>query len=219
MCLTFGDVADHYVKTRAHPYYVDGLRAIEVPGRGSVSLHRGLLHAIIETGCRPGELRTLQWSEVAQDHFVILAAKAKDREERKIPIMPTLQKILQRRKLGPDGAELALDAFVFGNEAGEVLTRKRLCDLWRATCERAKVKNLHLHDLRGEAGSQLLEAGVPIHEVRDALGHSSTTMTSTYLRTRTNSLTRAYKQREVHRARKAMRLAKSGQSDLKRKSS
>ena len=212
MCLTFGDVADHYVKTRAHPYYVDGLRAIEVPGRGSVSLHRGLLHAIIETGCRPGELRTLQWSEVAQDHFVILPAKAKDREERKIPIMPALRKILDRRKLGPDGVELPLDAHVLGNEAGEQLSRKRLCDLWRATCERAKVKNLHLHDLRGEAGSQLLEAGVPIHEGRDALGHSSTTMTSTYLRTRTNSLAKAYKQREVHRARKVMRLAHTGQS-------
>lgn len=133
-------MADHYVKTRAHPYYVDGLRAIEVPGRGSVSLHRGLLHAIIETGCRPGELRTLQWSEVAQDHFVILPAKAKDREERKIRIMPALRKILDRRKLGPDGVELPLDAHVLGNEAGEQLSRKRLCDLWRATCERAKVK-------------------------------------------------------------------------------
>jgi integrase len=40
------------------------------------------------------------------------------------------------------------------------------------------------HNLRGEAGSQLVEAGVPIHEARDALGHSSTTMTSTYLHTR-----------------------------------
>lgn len=58
---------------------------------------------MIETGCRPGELRTLQWSEVRDDHFVILPAKAKDREERKIPIMPALAKILDRRKLGPDG--------------------------------------------------------------------------------------------------------------------
>jgi integrase len=311
--LTFGDVADQYVKTRTSSYYVEGLRAIEVPGPkgamvnledkpidevttrdikdhavaawrkrprcGPVAIRhllqtarhlfnwairegyasstpfrregvtlisvkpgrartrrledgeetRILAHAcpfiadffaaMIETGCRPGELRTLQWSEVQGDHFVILPAKAKDREERKIPIMPALRKILDRRKLGPDGNELPPDAHVFGNETGEMLTRKRLCDLWSATCERAKVKNLHLHDLRGEAGSQLLEAGVPIHEVRDALGHSSTTMTSTYLRTRTNSLAKAYKQRDVHRARKAIRLAKSGQSIAKRKSS
>lgn len=161
--------------------------------------------AMIETGCRPGELRTLQWSEVRGDHFVILGSKAKDRDERKIPIMPTLQKILDRRKLGPDGSELPPSAYVFGNETGEMLLRRRLCGLWLATCERAKVKNLHLHDLRGEAGSQLLEAGVPIHEVRDALGHSSTTMTSTYLRTRVNSLTKAYKQRAAHQARQKMK--------------
>jgi integrase len=74
-------------------------------------------------------------------------------------------------------------------------SRRKVCGLWLATCERAKVKDLRLHDLRGEAGSQVLEAGVPIHEVRDALGHSSTTMTSTYLRTRTSSLTKAYERR------------------------
>jgi integrase len=121
--------------------------------------------------------------------------------------MPALRKILDRRKLGPDGLDLSGESFVFGNETGDEMHRRHLCTLWTKTCERAKVKNLHLHDLRGEAGSQLLEAGVPIHEVRDALGHSSTTMTSTYLRTRSNSLAKAYRQRDVHRARKAMRLA------------
>lgn len=39
-------------------------------------------------------------------------------------------------------------------------------------------------------------AASPIHEVRDALGHSSTTMTSAYLRTGVNSLKQAYQKRE-----------------------
>lgn len=165
--------------------------------------------AMIETGCRPGELRTLQWSEVREDYLIVLAEKAKDREERRIPIMPTLREILDRRKLGPDGAELPSDAHVFGSETGDLFSKERVCELWRRTCERAKVKNLHLHDLRGEAGSQLLEAGVPIHEVRDALGHSSTTMTSAYLRTRVNSLKQAYERR--HR----LRVVPRGQSRAK----
>lgn len=151
---------------------------------------------MIETGCRPGELRTLQWSEVRGDYVVVLAEKAKDREERRIPIMKPLRKILDRRKVGPDGNDLPSTAHVFGNEVGDILARRYLCKLWLATCDRANVKDLHLHDLRGEAGSQLLEAGVPIHEVRDALGHSSTTMTSAYLRTRVNSLKQAYQKRE-----------------------
>src|SRR5688572_24155052 len=126
--------------------------------------------------------------------------------------MPTLQAILDRRRAGPDGNDLAETAYVFGNEVGEVLTRRSVCKRWLATLKRAKVKNLHLHDLRGEAGSQLLEAGVPIHEVRDALGHSSTTMTSAYLRTRVNSLKGAYSQRTAHRARQAMAIVQGGQS-------
>ncbi len=175
--------------------------------------------AMLETGCRPGELRTLQWSEVRGEHIVILADKAKDREERKIPIMPALRTILDRRRKGPDGLDLPLESYVFGNEVGDEVAKRRLCALWQATCERAKVKNLHLHDLRAEAGSQLLEAGATIHQVRDALGHSNTTMTSTYLRSRTNTLADAFKQRDAHRRRQAMRLAHVGQSGQRRKSS
>lgn len=44
-------------------------------------------------------------------------------------------------------------------------------------------------------GRPPFEAGVPIHDVRDALGHSSTTMTSAYLRTRVNRLAKAYQRR------------------------
>ena len=56
----------------------------------------------------------------------------------------------------------------------------------------AKVEGLHFHDLRGEAGSRMAEAGVALHQVRDALGHTSVTMTDTYLRSRTASLDDAF---------------------------
>jgi integrase len=150
------------------------------------------LTTMLHTGCRPGELRTLQWSEVTPTRIVVLARKAKDREERRIPIRPEVRAILDRRKLGPDGNDLPSDAYVFGDDTGRLVSRERLCERWRTTCASAKVKNLHLHDLRGEFGSRLAEAGVPIHQVRDALGHSNITMTSAYLRARTDSLDEAY---------------------------
>ena len=37
------------------------------------------------------------------------------------------------------------------------------------------------HDLRHEAGSRLLEAGWPLHNVAHMLGHSNIAQTSTYL--------------------------------------
>lgn len=162
--------------------------------------------AMLETGCRPGELRTLQWSEVRGDHFVVLAAKAKDREDRDVPIEPVLRTILDRRRLAPDGSSLPATAYVFGNETGELMTRRRLCGLWLDTCERAKVTNLHLHDLRREFASQLSESNVPIHEVRDALGHANISMTSTYLGISKTAKSRAYRKRTAHRARQRMKV-------------
>lgn len=41
--------------------------------------------------------------------------------------------------------------------------------------------DLHFHDLRHEAGSRLLEAGVPLHHVQAILGHENLSQTSTYL--------------------------------------
>jgi hypothetical protein len=35
-------------------------------------------------------------------------------------IATALRKILDRRKLGPDGKELPADAYAFGNETGEM---------------------------------------------------------------------------------------------------
>src|SRR5690606_6380986 len=46
---------------------------------------------------------TLFASRAALTSTNSLASKAKDREERRIPITPTLQAILDRRKVGPDG--------------------------------------------------------------------------------------------------------------------
>ena len=161
--------------------------------------------AMIETGCRPGELRTLQWSEVQADQFVVLAEKAKDRESREITITPALRKILDRRQVGPDGHDLPATAYVFGDDTGMEMHRHRLGDRWKTTCARAKVKDLHLHDLRREHATQLSEAGVAVDVIRDQLGHSNITMTNTYLGRSRNRLAQAAKQRTAHRARQAMK--------------
>jgi integrase len=178
------------ILTAADPYIADFFRAI------------------IETGCRPGELRSLQWTEVRSDEIVLLASKTKDREERRVPIMPVLRSILDRRRLGPDGTKLPDDSFVFGDDTGRMMSKKQLSERWIATLERAKITDLRLHDLRREAGSQLLEAGASVVEVRDALGHSNLSMTSRYLGLQKDGLKRAYQKRAVHRARQQMRRVK-----------
>ena len=104
------------------------------------------------------------------------------------------------RRFDPVGAPLLLDSYVFGNEIGErVKSHKRA---WNtavlkahgydptytktvnliATRSRAALAtiDLHFHDLRREAGSRWLEGGVPLHTIRDWLGHTSIAQTSAY---------------------------------------
>jgi len=83
------------------------------------------------------------------------------------------------RRTGPDGQPNGPDAFVFGNECGE--QSKSINTAWRLACKRAKITDLHFHDLRRECGSRWHEAGVPLVQIQAWLGHSNIVQTSTYL--------------------------------------
>ena len=53
--------------------------------------------------------------------------------------------------------------------------------LTRASSAALAAIDLHFHDLRHEAGSRWLEAGMPLHHVKEILGHANISQTDTYL--------------------------------------
>jgi integrase len=150
---------------------------------------RAMIEAALETGCRKGELLSLQWAEVSLAHGVIVlpAEKTKTAETRTIPVTSRLDAILKMRQTAPDGKDHKPTAYVFGNEVGEEV--KSIKTAWRLTCRRAGIANLHFHDLRREFGSRLLETpGTSLHEVQSWLGHATAVQTSTYLATTVTKL-------------------------------
>ena len=179
------------------------------PGEGdrllaACSSHlRALVEAALETGCRRGELLTLQWWQVRftpKPEVFLPAVKTKTKTDRTVPISTRLRAVLEMRKTGPDGKGLPGDAYVFGNEVGErVKDIKRMWNvavlkahgqkpkytpnkaLAAESLEQLRAIDLHFHDLRREAGSRWLEAGAPLHKVQRWLGHTSIAQTSTYL--------------------------------------
>ena len=126
--------------------------------------------------------------------------KTKTRRDRRIPISSRLRGILEMRRLDPAGRPMPMESYVFGNAIGEqVESHQRawssavlkahghrprytktghLVDASRAALQAI---DLHFHDLRREAGSRWLEGGVPLHTIRDWLGHANIAQTSTYL--------------------------------------
>jgi integrase len=162
-----------------------------------------LIVAALETGCRKGELLSLQWDQVKSEnglmrYIELPADKTKTNDPRIVPITERLRAVLEYRRFGTDGRELPLDAYVFGNEVGERVGR--VYTAWRATCRRAGIVGLTFHDLRHEFISRMLDAGVPIHKVRDWAGHRNIATTGIYANTTLSHLDEARRQFEEHRA-------------------
>ena len=164
---------------------------------------RAVVEAALETGCRRGELLTLQWSQVRftpKAEIFLPALKTKTKTDRTVPVSTRLRSILDMRRCGPDGELHPPEAYVFGNEVGEpVANFKRAwqCALLKThgfkprytktngltpecVAQLASI-DLHFHDLRREAGSRWLDAGVPLHRIQKWLGHANIAQTSTYL--------------------------------------
>jgi integrase len=141
-----------------------------------------------------GELLHLQWRDVQLDDkgrpalIELPAYKTKTGETRVLPVNERLAQILEFRRLDPIGDPLPPTAYVFGTETGDRIVSVKTAR--RATCKRAGIDGLRLHDLRREVGSRLLECAAPLHEVRDVLGHANVAMTSRYLKSATTGLAR-----------------------------
>jgi integrase len=70
-------------------------------------------------------------------------------------------------------------AYVFGDELGQQATSVRTA--WENARRAAGLGDLHLADLRHEAGSRFEEAGAPTVYVSKFLGHRNLTTTTRYL--------------------------------------
>jgi len=107
------------------------------------------------------------------------ADKTKAKKDRRIPVSSALQAVLDARRHDPAGEPLPPAAFVFGDEIGR--RRGSIKTAWRLVCRRAGIDGLHFHDLRREAGSRWMDAGVPLATIQRWLGHHNISQTSTYL--------------------------------------
>jgi integrase len=114
------------------------------------------------TGQRQGDLLKLQWSAYDQRRLRVFQSKGKTWVT--IPVGETLAAWLDRT---PRRALTILTG-----QKGKPWTGDGFRTEWGKACERAGIKDVTFHDLRGTAVTRLAKAGCSVAEIASLTGHS-----------------------------------------------
>jgi integrase len=128
------------------------------------------------TGQRIGDLIKLRWQDVTEDGLVFVQGKAGGRVRLLVEWSPALRAAIDacavdRQRIG----------HVLKTQSGGSYTYGGIRSAWVRACARAGVADLNIHDLRGRAGVDALEAaGQDVRAAQALLGHSAEGMTRHY---------------------------------------
>ena len=119
---------------------------------------------ILLTGCRPGEIRRLRWSEVKPDRLALGASKTGPRD---VLLGAAARMLLKYR------ASTATGAWVFAERGLDApINANALRYLWNQVRDRAELTaDARLHDLRHSHASHAIMAGESLHVTGRLLGH------------------------------------------------
>jgi integrase len=124
----------------------------------------------IHTGCRRGEILSCQWREnVDMKRRTVTAQASKGGTRKVIPMSETLFRMLGRRSKVMD-----ISGRVFPYEMNAVK------DAFERAVEKAKLEDLHFHDLRHTFATRLVQSGVDLYAVKNMMGHKSIKTTERY---------------------------------------
>jgi integrase len=147
---------------------------------------------LLSTGCRPGEARGLQWSDLETGRSLLtiqrsLSEKRRGEGKRRGYVVgPTKTK--KARVVELDGATLEafrlhraaqqpLRQWVFANPQGEPYSARHFVERFRGLRRRAGCAPLHLYGCRHTFATSRLADGVPVMAVSATLGHSNPAIT------------------------------------------
>ena len=130
------------------------------------------IRLLMLTGCRRGEVLTLQWKDVALERNEIRLRDSKT-GPRVVPLSPAAARVLAGMPR-PAGNPWV----IAGREPGKRLTH--LSYYWYQVRERADLEDVRLHDLRHSFASRALALGEDLTMIGRLLGHQKIQTTARY---------------------------------------
>ena len=121
----------------------------------------------VETGMRRSEIASIEWQHINLAKRTLHIPITKNGEAREVPLSSVALSLLISLQNEGEGK-------VFN------ITPHAITIAFGRACKRAKLANLHFHDLRHEAISRLFERGLSLPEVATISGHKTWTMLRRY---------------------------------------
>lgn len=133
----------------------------------------------LHTGCRSQEMLGLEWSRVDLDQRLIYlpASKNKGKRHLSVPLNETAYRVLRRRSEFRK-SHCPKSPWVFCTKEGERIASVKKS--FATACTRAGISDFRPDDLRHTCAAWLVQAGVPIMQVRDLLRHTTVQVTEKY---------------------------------------
>lgn len=148
-----------------------------------------IVRLALETGMRSSEITGLTRPQVDLNRRVIRLQQTKNGSSRTVPLTHEATRVL-REALGNPIRPIDTDLVFFG-EPGRTDGKRhpyQFNPMWRKIKLASGLPDLHFHDLRHEAVSRLVEAGLSDQEVAAISGHKSMQMLKRYTHLRAEDL-------------------------------
>lgn len=148
-----------------------------------------IVRLALHSGMRLGEIATLRVSQVDLERRVIRLTETKNGSARTVPLTKQATAVLAAALAHPLRPVAHTD-FVFFGEPGKSGRRGsyRFEKGWNLLIKKLKLADFRFHDLRHEAVSRLVEAGLSDQEVSAISGHKSMQMLKRYTHLRAEDL-------------------------------
>jgi len=144
----------------------------------------------IETGCRRGEILSVEWKDVDLFKRTVTVLGEKTEERRVIPLTQKALEVLKARERARSNLRPLKGDFVFTYPAGKKVNIYTLRSAFEAAVEKAEMAGFWFHDLRHTFASRLAQSGTDPYTIQRLMGHKSFVTTQRYAHHYSESLRR-----------------------------
>lgn len=165
-----------------------------------------MINLFWDTGARAGEILGLDVGDIDLDQKKALIRTEKARIRRVFREIFWTEEtnenlrawLVKRTFLQVDGMitkeNNALFVSISGNKSGQRLLKNGLAEIFRRSCDKAKIKHFNPHSFRHHMGHDIIEKGGTNSDVSNILGHSKIESSFIYTMMTNKELERRYRQ-------------------------